>query len=406
MSKLLCGAVALAALAFAQPTAATTALYAKQGATVAEIDATDKLCAEQARRAPVRRTTQASQYIAPAVVGGPLGLASAALLGGAIEGVHQGREVQRRQAACMRMKGYAKLTLTEQEEADYAKAGSKGREDWTQRFVAGDISQRVAAGLKPAVPPLPKVNPEPFAIGGLKLEPASLTAASVPVMVKGDLVTGKATHRQVAKAVSALDKKLGLVRIGIEPGTAFYAVDYRSSADPEQEVSSAWCGETETSGMFGSHAPTHCLVSDFTGYRLLMQDDYAGQYAPRKPWLTGPLSQGPGNFLISDGELVLEPSAEDPFGPMDVTLTVAKLGNTDVSLVASAQKDGKSVDVWRGTLPFDAEGRAVLPFWDHRLKLTHKGDAVEVAYTADGDGRGWIDPPKAEPSAVASTGAP
>ncbi len=94
-------------------------------------------------------------------------------------------------------------------------------------------------------------------------------------------------------------------------------------------------------------------------------------------------------FKTAGTDFSMEESPEDLLGEMDLNFTVKHVGAGGVLLEADARKDGKSVLVWSGELPFDGKGEAVLPFWSHRLKITRRNKHVTAVLTPDGDGAGW-----------------
>ena len=77
-----------------------------------------------------------------------------------------------------------------------------------------------------------------------------------------------------------------------------------------------------------------------------------------------------------------------------------------------AERNGKKVEVWGGAEPFDAAGRAALPFWTKRLVMSRRYDkgrdsyTVEAMLSEDGTGGDWLDPTSAPAAARASAPAP
>ncbi len=165
----------------------------------------------------------------------------------------------------------------------------------------------------------------------------------------------------------------------------FHQVLLPGEDDPQQTY---WCGPmTSQRPLTGPKPMVGCVWIDEDGYAIGM--------AEGAEWLAAdvPPSDKALRWKSADATFVFAESDEDLLGPLDFALVVRKVGKTAVSLEADASHDGKFVAFWVGEESFDAQGKAVLPFWTHRLVMTRSGDGVTAAFTADGDGQGWPDPP-------------
>jgi hypothetical protein len=153
-----------------------------------------------------------------------------------------------------------------------------------------------------------------------------------------------------------------------------------SDFEPEQTY---WCGPFKATGLLGSSVSTYCVFADDNGYDFV--------FSGAEPWVAPPpdlatLSQ----FKSATVDLTLEPSDQALLGPLDFALNVQGIDKTEIDLEAVVTKANRKVTIWSGALTFDSDGKAVLPFWTHRLVLTRDGKSVTAAFTADGDGAGWL----------------
>ena len=99
-----------------------------------------------------------------------------------------------------------------------------------------------------------------------------------------------------------------------------------------------------------------------------------------------------GELMGLEGQHLDDYAAADLLGDMGFGLAVRKISDSGVVLEAVVNQGSDYETLWKQTVAFDASGRAILPFWTHRLILTRTGKDLAVAFTPDGDGTGWPTP--------------
>ncbi|MBA3812190.1 MAG: hypothetical protein H0X27_11230 [Caulobacteraceae bacterium] len=314
----------------------------------------------------------------------PGGLLAAALVGGVAQGIQQHKARLAHVAHCMRGRGYAGIPLTPQEEAQAnSQKSPAAAAAWTTRFYASEgFAARAAAAARPVVPPLPEAADEPLTYGGVRFDPARLTAYPGVILKGSPLLGGKVAHRRTARLASGVELH-HIIKLDGEADAVFHEVVLPGDDDPKQTY---WCGPMTSHPLAGSQHLTVCAFTNEEGYVV---DAAVGQ-----PWLAGSLIERrarPPEWKSAAVTLGMAPSAEDLLGPLDFTLILKKIEKGGVGLEAVATRDGKSVTFWKGETVFDTQGKAIVPFWSHRLALTRSGAGVTAAFTSDGDGSGWDD---------------
>ncbi len=388
MQRTITAALAAAlTLAWAGSAWATTELYAKQGGTVAEEGKLFDDCTAKAKTAEAKTR---NHYTNPYAYGAtsPAAIIAVSVVSGFMQGVHESRERRRFEDRCMRKGGWAKVALTFPEEAAYAKASEAERPAWTDAFLQGDIAGRVQANLTPKAAKLPTPDAEP-AVGAVRFDPASLTAAQAPAAKGEALLTGKVSHRRTATLHDEVKVPLPIGSIHVPKGAVFQQVELRAAADAaDDEASALWCGSIKPAIAIGSAIP-ECFWTDFEGYHFgTVQAGFLDDPAGFKSWLvTAPVFDS-GTTRVFDGPVPLDISDTDLLGALDFRLRLDKIERDGLRLSAVASRDGKDVVFWSARIATDASGKAILPFWTHRLTLTIQGDKVMAAYAPDGDGTG------------------
>jgi len=300
----------------------------------------------------------------------------AAIIGAAAEHGARAGYIRR----CMYARGYSHVPMTAEEvEASKTSAAKHDPVGWTQAVYDGpDFSARLDAARTPQVPPLPQAPEESLVYAGLRFDPTNLIPATGVVGRGGQVLAGSVSHRRTGWLSAALTTRPYPSITGeVKEHTIFYQVVLPGEDGPAETY---WCGEVIHRNALGSRPNYWCFFSDEDGYKMVVP----GGQRWHATFVDANSIRVPGNERME----ILE-SHDDLVGSMDLALRIAKIGGSAVTLEAVLSKDGKSETIWTGTLPFDAAGNAVLPFWDHRLVVTRSGDGVTVAFTADGDGNGW-----------------
>lgn len=317
-----------------------------------------------------------------------------------MNGVHQAREHLRFRDRCMRKEGWAKLTLTAEEEAAYGKTSGDARRTWTDDFLKTDIAARVEAGLKPKSDKLPTAAMVEPAAGAVRFDPAVLVAAEGPVSRGQALLTGKVSHRRTATLHDDVVIPFALGSLKALKGAVFQQVELRpADMAGADERSSMWCGRVHTA--IAGTVP-QCFWSDFDGYHEGTFTAAFITYPGYEDWLVSEPTFQSAAVRAIPGPIALDISDTDLIGPLDFALKLDRIDKTSLRLSAVASKDGKDARFWNGIVPLDTSGRAVLPMWSHHLVMAVQGDKVAVAFTPDGDGTGLLDLDAASGKVVAS----
>jgi len=372
---------AVLALAMALPASAKDAqVFAKSGVGRAETQAQGQQCWDEARgvKAPGATVPYMPSTSVAAAAGAGLAIG---IVQGYVQAKAQGVYVD----DCMRQHGFGKITLTPDEAAGLAAAKSpEARSAWFESFLTRDLSARVAAALIPAVPAFAPAAAEPYAVGGLRLDPATVKAYAFGILPNQTVLTATATHRRTAvlkadfPVASLLDQRA-------EAGAVFHQVSYGATGAPAGAT--AWCGPVANNSIRGRITMPFCIWSTFDGYRV-------AQPLSAESWLAGAGSAGQ-PVMAPASELLLEESDRDLLGPMEVSLNLTRLTKAGAFLQAVAARDGKKVVFWEGFVALNAEGRGELPFWRQRLRIARVEGALRASLTDDGDGKGWLDRPAA-----------
>lgn len=367
----------VAAPAAAKP----AALFAKPGVGPAATDTEIKACAEEAQSIKPRVNM-------PVVVNpNPYAILGGAIAAGFIAGYEQGKARNAAVETCMRGKGFGKLELTPEEDAEAtALKTDEARIEWRAAFLGKDLAARVQTALTPAVPQLEDAKDEPLVTGGVRLDPAQLSTPQGPVALKAPLLTGEIAHRRTATLAEPFDLP-GMLKTHADAGAVFHQVVF--------DDVTAWCGVLASKPLLtGVQHDTHCIATDFSGYQVVYSWD-------AKPWLAA-TSRGAPPIVAKEGRLVLKESPTDLIGPMNIVLQSVRFTKTGVGLEALVFRDGEKLTLWRGEVALDAEGHGALPFWTHRLQLQKTGKTLTATLTPDGDGRGWdaLEAPKPQTAAM------
>jgi hypothetical protein len=270
---------------------------------------------------------------------------------------------------CMEDHGWAWLPLSAQEQADLPPAKpSEARAAWTDRFLAGDLSARIAAAKAPVVPPLPEERPALPTFDGVYFDPGRLTVAKGIVGDDGLVMSGEVHMTRMARQRS-------------RPGGVFYEVVGRARYDRDTVF---WCGPFDVPGTFATGKTVTCVTSSDDGYDLWRAE--GGPPIAAIPVAHGQTIREPGL------DLSLEPADQDLIGAMKFTLRVRYVNEYNIQLEADVFDGKRKSSIWKTMIAYDPNGVAVLPFWSHRLEL-HKvvGQGVLALFTPKGDGTGWLD---------------
>ncbi|EJL34767.1 hypothetical protein PMI01_01460 [Caulobacter sp. AP07] len=315
--------------------------------------------------------------------------AGASLAVGMMQGYAKEKARQAYVDDCMGALGYSKIDLTPAETTGLKQAkGDVGKKAWFDAFLAQDFSVRIAQ-VQALTPPLPPSEPQPYGVGGVRLDPASLKAATGLAQADGVnniVLTATAAHLRTATLKTPMDLKLGMGRLVAPAGAVFHLIDYGPGATPVAPRGAAWCGPISLKSMLMKRVGATCFVNVPGGYEMSPSGNLS-------TWLAGPEGVVRGSLGSIDGAIDLAPSDTDLIGPMTVALRVVGGSETTIALQATAARDGEAVIIWWGLAPINDAGRAVFPLWGHRLTVTRTGESYASVLTADGDGHGLLELP-------------
>lgn len=230
----------------------------------------------------------------------------------------------------------------------------------------------------------------PNVVGGVRLDMARMTVSTGAVTRGQNLFTGTAAHAQVGRLTGEMNLRDALQNYNVPTGTPMFKVEFLRRSQVEQPVDAVpgwtmvavWCSTFGKKTVFGSSSPALCII-DNDPRTLIFPYRSAYTSLASRDWLVTSPAAMPASLRATG--FAIEPTADDPFGPMDVRLEVSSVRARDVRLTLFASQEGDDMVVMRFNLPVEG-GVAVLPLWDHRLTLQVERNAVVPTLTADGDG--------------------
>ncbi len=352
--------------------AGDTTIFAKRNAKASELSRDEAECRALATKA---------HYLGPpdSKVQMQYGLTGAVILNVAIAGENAKARAQGLDV-CMRHRGYAKVGLNASEaRAFQALPPGPAQDAWIEAFLATDIDVRIKIALTPKVPPLPTAADadDPFVVRALRIDPSSLALAVGPVAAGGDILSGRAWPRRTAIATAEILEKTGIITHRYPAGTVFQEYLEPVPWDPRvSEDRTAWC-------TFLRGQSFECFRSTLQGYEV------ATGYG--RAWLVG---SADGTNIYTHpwrNPISLQVQPEGSSQSFDLHLVLSKITDEGVIVVARAERDAATVDIWGGVLKFNPRGEATLPFWDRTLVLTYKDKTVRATFQPRSDGKGWLD---------------
>lgn len=229
----------------------------------------------------------------------------------------------------------------------------------------------------------------PYVVGAVRLDVSRLVVATGQLRRGQAIFNGTVQHAQIGRLTAELNLRDALQNDNVPIGTPMYLVEFVSRAGGARAVESApwrvtavWCGNLGRKTIFGTPSPSLCLFDRDPRVPLLV-GDRAFISMQSRPWIT--TSGTAMNASLAANNFQIERVTDQPFGPMDVRLEVSRFGARDVRLTLFATLAGDDVVLMRFVVPI-TDGRAVLPFWDHRLQLAVDRNGVTPTLTMDGDG--------------------
>lgn len=366
-SRLAAG-LAAAIVTGAAPACADDIIWGRPGADAAAIQLDAAACLRESHLVGVMADMSRTSITTPG------GQAVGMLFGAGFSAALKPKAQASYAKSCMSGRGNLAVTLTPREAADLkAQSTPQARATWTDAlYHSPDFATRLAAlAPPPPLPPPPETPREAFTIGAVRLDPATLTVAGGELHPIQAILSGPITHRRTGRVTATQ----GFNGYGVAQGLVVQAAVVQGP----QGRQTYWCGKVSKSWPLDGYSD-HCLWSD--GRDVLVFPGRDASWLDRPTFNDEPGRQASASFSVTE-------SPDDLIGPMAFGLYLEKVTDQGVRVTAQAALKGKFIDFWSADLPFDAEGRAVLPFWTHRLLLRRSGAGVTASLTPDGDGAGW-----------------
>lgn len=229
----------------------------------------------------------------------------------------------------------------------------------------------------------------PYVVGAIKLDMSQLIVTTERVTRGQSVFQGTAQHAQIGRLTAVLNLRDALQNQNFPIGTPMYLVEFVSKAggadateDSPWQMTAVWCGNLDRKTVFGTPSPSLCLL-DGDPRAVLLGSRRAYLSLESRTWITTSSAAMPSSFAATNFHI--ERVSDQPFGPMDVRLQVSRVRARDLRLTLFVTRGSDDVALKNFTVPF-IDGRAVLPFWNHRLQFVVDGNGVTPSLTDDGDG--------------------
>jgi|GEM_PF-3399373 len=359
--------------------AAETKVWAKVGATPAEVKAQVERCQDDASSQKADFLSS-GQFIDNGSSGG-----RKTLLGSPIDQAFFNAPYRKAAARrCMTRNGYARLSLTDEEQVAFKK---QGEDRWLATFLAGDIGARVEAARARLDPFGEALTATPFA--ALAFDPASVktVTGALPDAKRGsiatfaynfdedmrmkgvELATAKVSYRKTGRVVAPFALKDPLT-ISVAAGTVVYQV---SGATSEGLNQTYWCGPVTINSLVGAKPGGGCFWRDEEGTAL--------QFADRsQPWSVGRFT-ALGSLWRgkATGEAAVTPSEVDLVGPLDFRLEVVN-DAVSIGIQAIVSREGRSIVPWALVVETKDGEPVYLPMADGRFKLVRENKVLTAEF--------------------------
>jgi len=363
------------------PAFAATSVWTRTGNDRAAAEADLAACQNAAGYVPARPSDTGGATVSGALLFGVAGAAAGYMVEAARANAWDSDHRPESADRCMRRHGYVRVSLTGAEQTALdALTTPSARSSWMNAFYASDLTGRIAGLREAALPWLPEAKAEPDVFAGVRFDEEKLTRTGAIVVEGHPMLVGPVTHRRTARLHGALDVDAGM-KVHADAGTVMHQVVAPGHSALQQTY---WCGQMHMTGGIlrgGSRVGPVCIANGDETYELGAGDGPA--------WLNRTPDPAATPVIIRDSPIALDESDQDLIGPMDFALRVMQVDADAALLEARAYRGGQTVWFWQFHLPFDKNGKAVLPFWGHRLTLTQGHMVVKVDYTPDGDGSDW-----------------
>ena len=224
-----------------------------------------------------------------------------------------------------------------------------------------------------------ELEPTPFVIGGVKLDPAALTVGEGVLGRGGVVLSGQAEYAVTGRLAKPLNLRAPLINDTAPEGLILHQLEFaRTSPVGARTMTRIWCGPIGVPTVWSRNRVTMCLRRGLTG------ELEAFWPSTGRPWLGTTQATGSVAALQARG-FEIAPSPTSLLDPLGFRAEIQRLSETVVTVRFIARKGTEDAVVLAVTTEFE-DGVATLPLWTHRLILTRSGAGVTAALTADGDG--------------------
>lgn len=229
------------------------------------------------------------------------------------------------------------------------------------------------------------VEPTPFVIGGIRLDPTALTVGP-GVLERGEIaLSGQATYAVTTQLQNPVNFSATFVNDTAPAGLILHRVEFANRSPlGSRTMTRIWCGPIAKPTLFsGNERITMCLRRGmFGGWEAFWP-------ATGRPWLGTTLQLGVVATLQATG-FAPEPSPTSLLEPLSVRAEIQRVTDDAVTLRLFARREDEDALILTVTPKFENDV-AVLPLWTHRLALTRSGNGVTASLSGDGDGQGPTD---------------
>ena len=223
------------------------------------------------------------------------------------------------------------------------------------------------------------LDPTPFVIGGVKLDPAALTVGDGVLGRGGVVLSGQAEYAVTGRLAKPLNLRAPLVNDTAPEGLILHLLEFaRTSPVGARTMTRIWCGPIGAPTVWSRNRVTMCLRRGLTG------ELEAFWPSTGRPWLGTTQATGSIAALQARG-FEIEKSPTSLLDPLGFRVEIQRLSDTAVTVRFFARKGDEDAVVLAVTTGFEG-GVATIPLWTHRLTLTRSGSGVTASLTADGDG--------------------
>ena len=258
-----------------------------------------------------------------------------------------------------------------------------------------ETAARTAASIEPADPidgdaaagpgsDAQTLEPTPFVVGGVRLDPATMTVGTGILTRGGVVLSGSAQYAVTGRLKEPLILRAAFVNETSPAGTVLHQVEF-SGRSPlgTRTMTRIWCGPIMAPTIWSRERVTMCLRrAPFGGWEAFWP--YTG-----RPWLGTTKMTGNVATLQAQG-LSIEASPTDLLDPLAVRAEIQRITNETVTLRLFARRGEEDALIFT-VAPTFADGVATVMLWSHRLVLMRSGNGVAATLSADGDGQGPTD---------------